>query len=183
MTSSSLLLSLVFLLLASSVGELLAVVHADDAGGKRGLTHIHMYMHETFTGPTATTVTVAPSPLAGNVTFGTVGVVDLELRDGPDPSSSSLVGRCQGLFAFAGHVSPPGMLTAVNFVFTAGEHGGSTLAVLDTIMSFEDSFERPVVGGTGAFRMARGYCVTAAVAKPTPESVVYEVNLFVKMDA
>ncbi|KAM0829987.1 hypothetical protein ACQ4PT_066524 [Festuca glaucescens] len=142
-----------------------------------------MYMHETLAGPAATTVTVAPSPLDGNVTFGTIGMVDLELRDGPDPSNSSLMGRCQGMFAFAGHVSPPGMLTTVNFVFTAGEHEGSTLAILGTIMSFEHSFERAVVGGTGAFRMARGYCITAAVAKPTPESVVYEVDLFVKMDA
>jgi hypothetical protein len=105
MTSSPLLLSLV-LLLASSVG---GVPHVDDAG-EQELTHIHMYMHETLAGPTATTVTVAPSPLDGNVTFGTVGVVDLELRDGR-PRPEQLVARgpvpdCQGMFVFAGHVSP-----------------------------------------------------------------------------
>jgi AcrR family transcriptional regulator len=110
-------------------------------------------------------------------------VLDDELRDGPDPSNSSLVGRFQGIVAFAGLVSPPGMQSAITFVFTAGKHGGSTLAMLGTVQSFESAFERAVVGGTGAFRMARGYCVMNAVSNPALESVVYEVNLFVKMDA
>ncbi|KAM0925054.1 hypothetical protein ACQ4PT_004451 [Festuca glaucescens] len=66
------------------------------------------------------------------------------------------------------------MQSAITFVFTAGEHGGSTLGMLGTIQSFESAFERAVVGGTGAFRMARGYCVMNAVSNPTLESVVYE---------
>uniref|UniRef100_A0ACD5WNU6 Uncharacterized protein n=1 Tax=Avena sativa TaxID=4498 RepID=A0ACD5WNU6_AVESA len=145
MTSSSLLLSLV-LLLASSVGAHVAVA------GEHGLTHIHAYLHEILSGPNATTVAVAQSPSGGNATFGRLGVLDLEVRDGPDLSSSSIVGRYQGIFAFADSVSPPGILTTVNVVFTAGEHGGSTLAILGRIGSFEDPFERAVVGGTGAFR-------------------------------
>ncbi|XP_047058151.1 dirigent protein 1-like [Lolium rigidum] len=182
MTSSSLLLSLLLLLASSAAG--LATAARDDDASEHGLTHIHIYLHEILSGPNATTIAVTQSPRGGNATFGRIGVLDLEVRDGSDPKSSELLGRYQGMFAFAGLVSPPsGLLTTVNFVFTAGEHDGSTLAVLGSIPSFEDSFERAVVGGTGAFRMARGYCVTTAVANPTPVSVVYEVDLFVKMDA
>uniref|UniRef100_A0A8R7PMV0 Dirigent protein n=1 Tax=Triticum urartu TaxID=4572 RepID=A0A8R7PMV0_TRIUA len=92
------LLSLVFLLASSSAW---GMAHA--RGG--GLKHIHLYMHETFTGPNATLFAVVP-PLLGvgdnTSMFGMVGVLDDELRDGPDPSNSSLVGRFQSLFAFDG---------------------------------------------------------------------------------
>ena len=42
--------------------------------------------------------------------------------------------------------------------------------------------ERPVVGGTGKFRMARGYSLLKVLGNPTPETVVFEVDLFVLMD-
>ncbi|KAF7027083.1 hypothetical protein CFC21_039155 [Triticum aestivum] len=172
------LLSLVFLL-ASTAAWGMAHAH----GG--GLKHIHLYMHETFTGPNATLFAVVP-PLLGvgdnTSMFGMVGVLDDELRDGSDPSNSSLVGRFQSLFAFAGLVTPPGMQTATSLVFTAGEHAGSTLVMVGSIVSSEGPYETAVVGGTGAFRMARGYCVLKAVWSPTPVSTVYEVNLLVKME-
>jgi hypothetical protein len=107
-SSSSTLLSLVSFLLASS-----SVTRA--AGGGGGLKHIHLYMHETITGPNMTLYVAAPPRQPGSdTTFGMVGVLDDELRDGQDPSNSSLVGQFQGLFAFAGLVTPPGMQTAVS---------------------------------------------------------------------
>ncbi|KAK1678827.1 hypothetical protein QYE76_039675 [Lolium multiflorum] len=172
-----------------------------------------MYMHETSSGPNATLfAAVPPRQQGGNTTFGMVALLDDELRDSPDPSNSSLVGRFQagtepaikkimsmgaapplilpclrpwfqGIVAFAGLVSPPGMQSAITFVFTAGEHNGITLAMLGSIISFQGTFERSVVGGTGAFRMARGYCIMNVVSNPALVSVVYEVNLFVKVDA
>uniref|UniRef100_A0A453LC40 Dirigent protein n=1 Tax=Aegilops tauschii subsp. strangulata TaxID=200361 RepID=A0A453LC40_AEGTS len=81
--------------------------------------------------------------------------------------NSSLVGRYQGLFVSAGLVSPPGAQSAINLVFTAGEHRGSTLAMLGPMLSFTSAIERAVVGGTGAFRMARGYCVMTPAGSPT----------------
>ncbi|KAI5004413.1 hypothetical protein ZWY2020_031656 [Hordeum vulgare] len=167
------LLSLVFLLASSSAWGM--------ARARGGLKHIHLYMHETFTGPNATLFAVVP-PLGDRTRFGMVGVLDDELRDGPDPSNSSLVGRFQSLFAFAGLVTPPGMQTVTNLVFTAGEHAGSMLVMVGSIVSSEGPYETAVVGGTGAFRMARGYCVLKAVWSPTPVSTVYEVNLLVKME-
>ncbi|XP_037432880.1 dirigent protein 2-like [Triticum dicoccoides] len=112
-------------------------------------------MHETFAGPNATTLTAVPSPLGADATFGAVGVLDDELRDGPDARNSSLVRRYQGLFVSAGLVSPPGAQSAINLVFTAGERRGSTLAMLGPVLSFTSAIERAVVGGTGTFRMAR----------------------------
>jgi hypothetical protein len=185
MTASSILLALVLLLATSTATTGSGHRAAGSGDGNHGLTHIHLYMHETSRGPNDTLFAAVPprQGWGGNTTFGMVGVLDDELRDGPDPSNSSLVGRFQGIVAFAGLVSPPGMQSAITFVFTAGKHGGSTLAMLGTVQSFESAFERAVVGGTGAFRMARGYCVMNAVSNPALESVVYEVNLFVKMDA
>ncbi|KAM0886164.1 hypothetical protein ACQ4PT_029859 [Festuca glaucescens] len=175
MTSSSTLLSLVCFLLASS-----SMARAHGGGG---LKHIHLYMHETVTGPNTTLYAAAPPRQPGSdTTFGMVGVLDDELRDGADPSNSSLVGRFQGLFAFAGLATPPGMQTAVSVVFTAGEHAGSTLVVVGSVVSSQGPYETAVVGGTGAFRMARGYCVVKYAWSPTPVDTVYELDLFVKLE-
>ncbi|XBI82748.1 hypothetical protein VPH35_091351 [Triticum aestivum] len=153
---------LLVLLLVLWTAPYLAARAGTDASD-HGLTHIHLYMHETFAGPNATTLTAVPSPL------------------GADATNSSLVGRYQGIFVGAGLVSPPGGQSAINLLFTAGERRGSTLAMLGPVLSFTGAIERAVVGGTGAFRMARGYCVMTPVGSPTPESLVYEVDLFLDM--
>uniref|UniRef100_A0A453LC57 Dirigent protein n=1 Tax=Aegilops tauschii subsp. strangulata TaxID=200361 RepID=A0A453LC57_AEGTS len=171
---------LLLLLLALWPAPYLAA-RAGTGASDHGFTHIHLYMHETFAGPNATTLTAVPSPLGADATFGAIGVLDDELRDGPDARNSSLVGRYQGLFLNAGLVSPPGAQSAINLVFTAGERRGSTLAMLGPVLSFTSAIERAVVGGTGAFRMARGYCVMTRAGSPTPESLVYEVDLFLDM--
>uniref|UniRef100_M8BQK9 Dirigent protein n=1 Tax=Aegilops tauschii TaxID=37682 RepID=M8BQK9_AEGTA len=138
MTRSSPSLFLLLLLALWTAPYLAA--RAGTGASDHGLTHIHLYM-----------------PLGADATFGAVGVLDDELRDGPDAGNSSLVGRYQGLFVSAGLVSPPGAQSAINLVFTAGEHRGSTLAMLGPMLSFTSAIERAVVGGTGAFRMARGF--------------------------
>ncbi|KAL6851889.1 hypothetical protein ACP4OV_020074 [Aristida adscensionis] len=177
MATSLHMLSFFVLLLAPSCAVLAATGDSGDHG--EGLTHIHLYLHETFTGPNATVNFMVPSPLGGNSTFGTVGAIDNELRAGPD-RASELLGRFQGLIV--GTTLPgssPGYLTSITFVFTAGEHRGSTLSVQGPIPDLSGSFERAVVGGTGEFRMARGYSLTRFMGKPTPETHLYEIDLFV----
>ena len=176
MTSSSMLLPLVLLLASSSAW---GMAHAYGGGG---LNHICLYMYETTAGANATLLaTVLPQP---NTTFGMIGLLDDVLLDGPYPASSKVLGRFQGLLAFAGQVTPPGMQSLVSFVFTAGSRfSGSNLVVAGTVTSFDGSFERAIVGGTGVFRMARGWCIVKAVWNPTAVSTVYEVNLFVKTEA
>uniref|UniRef100_A0A0E0EED6 Dirigent protein n=1 Tax=Oryza meridionalis TaxID=40149 RepID=A0A0E0EED6_9ORYZ len=181
-TSSPLpvLLLLVLLTASSAAGEDVAA-----AAGRDKLTHIRVYMHERFAGANATALAVVPSPLGASEAFGRVAVLDDELRDGPDPASSALIGRFQGVIAgtsLPGTAAPPAASfhSAISLVFTAGEHAGSTLAMVGPVLGFAGAIERPLVGGTGAFRMARGYCVmTAVAAASTAVSVVFETDLFV----
>jgi hypothetical protein len=139
---------LLLLLLALWPAPYLAA-RAGTGASDHGLTHIHLYMHETFAGPNATTLTAVPSPLGADATFGAVGVLGDELRDGAEARNSSLIGRYQGLFVSAGLVSPSGAQSAINLVFTAGERRRSTLAMLGPVLSFTSAIERAVVGQDG----------------------------------
>ncbi|RLM75095.1 hypothetical protein C2845_PM15G12030 [Panicum miliaceum] len=173
------MLSLFLLILASSSSATtVPASHGDKL--TNGLTHIHVYVHETFRGANATAVTAVASPLGANSSFGSVGVLDDELRVGQD-RASGLVGRVQGLIVGTGLEGGANYLTSVAFVFTAGEYQGSTLSVLGPVLGFKGAIERPVVGGTGKFRMARGYSLLKVLGNPTPETVLFEVDLFVLM--
>jgi hypothetical protein len=180
MAPPKLQLPLLFLsLLASS----LAAVRGHAAGhhdGGGGLTHIHLYVHETYTGANATAAAVLQSPLGANSSFGSIGVVDDEIRLGPD-RSSPLVGRYQAVFFGTSLQLGAGYLSSITLVFTAGEHAGSTLSVQGPVLGFTGTIERAVIGGTGKFRLARGYMLFKMISKPTPETDVNEVDLFVLM--
>ncbi|CAD6232740.1 unnamed protein product [Miscanthus lutarioriparius] len=118
---------LLFLLALTSPVAVLAAA-AGGGEGDHGLTHIHLYVHETYTGANATAAAVLQSPLGANSSFGSMGVVDDEVRVGPD-RSSQLVGRYQGVFFGTSVELGKGYLTSITLVFTAGEYGGSTLSV------------------------------------------------------
>nr|CAB3489348.1 unnamed protein product [Digitaria exilis] len=166
------------LALTSSV----AVVHiaGDNGGGDDGLTHILIYVHEKFNGTNATVASVVQSPLGTNSSFGSIGVVDDELRVGPN-RSSPLVGRYQGVVIGTSLEVGTGYLTCITLVFTAGEYAGSTLSVQGPVLGFTGTIERAVVGGTGKFRLARGYMLFEIISKPTPETFAGDINLFVLM--
>ena len=151
------------------------------AAGNGGMTHLHFYFHEIYTaGPNGTPAAVASPPAGASGSafgFGYVGVVDDMLREGADPASR-LIGRAQGLTAGAS-LSEGAITTLLNFVFTGGPYNGSTLAmfgraVLGSVM------ERPIVGGTGAFRMARGYTHSRMVESADPGNLlVLEYDAYV----
>ncbi|KAF8668748.1 hypothetical protein HU200_051935 [Digitaria exilis] len=176
------ILSLFLLLLAaSSPGAVLAA--GDYGGDDHSLTRIHLYVHETLA-PAAnvTFAFVAPSPLGASSSFGSIIVVDHELRAGRD-RSSQLLGRYQSLMVGTSLGTTGGKyLTSIALVFTAGEHAGSTLSVAGLLVASKGvAFERAVVGGTGKFRLARGYSLTTIIGNPTPETGLFEVELFVLM--
>ncbi|KAL6656968.1 hypothetical protein ACP70R_004748 [Stipagrostis hirtigluma subsp. patula] len=145
-------------------------------GDKR--THACVYVHETRSGPNATYTAVARSPLGENATFGEVGVLDNALRDGPD-AASRLVGRYQSVFVGTDQDNDDGDYTeATTVVFTDGEHRGSTLSLLGLYrFPAVDALERAVVGGTGKFRMARGYS-KLKVVRSSKDAAVYQLDLF-----
>ncbi|KAJ4791092.1 Dirigent protein [Rhynchospora pubera] len=136
-------------------------------------THLHFYFHEILSGPNATLMIVI-NPNNNSLTFGTIVVVDDMLLEGLD-DNSTLIGRSQGLGATVGRDGS--LESMINFVFTEGKYNGSTLAIYGRVV-LGVTIERPVIGGTGMFRMATGY----SVAKPVVVSaskLVYEFDVYV----
>nr|XP_009417174.1 PREDICTED: dirigent protein 21-like [Musa acuminata subsp. malaccensis] len=150
---SALLLLLFPLVLFASFG----------AADEEKMTHLHFYLHEINSGANATGMTVAvpPGKEFYYETFGAISVIDDILREGPE-RDSKLIGRAQGLLAQAS-LEKPALLSAVNFVFTAGKYNGSTFSILGRAVLTE-LFERAIVGGAGMFRMARGYTLGKVIS-------------------
>ena len=90
--------------------------------------------------------------------FGLLNIFDDLLTEGPEPTSM-LVGRAQGLYGSVGQ-KELSLLMAMNFVFTIGKFNGSSLTILGRNAALQPLREMPIIGGTGAFRLARGF-VTA----------------------
>ncbi|TKV95669.1 hypothetical protein SEVIR_9G377800v4 [Setaria viridis] len=160
-----------FLALLATAITVVVVAAADD-----GMTHLHLYIHETVAGS---------PPLVGSnsSSFGSIGAIDDELRDGPEPASQYL-GRAQGFLVQADLGNPAASCTILSLAFTEGDYGGSTLVVdgrVDLGADGKAVVERGVVGGTGRFRRARGYSLMTKFGNPTPGTVVFEMDLYVKI--
>ncbi|KAJ3673949.1 hypothetical protein LUZ60_005941 [Juncus effusus] len=139
------------------------------------MTHMHFYFHEILSGPNQTTVNVVKAQ-KNNSFFGMVGIIDDMLRDGADPNSK-LIGRAQGLATGASMEQDNGLLTTLNFVFTDGSYNGSTLSIFGRVV-LGTVIERPIVGGTGQFRMARGYTLAKQV-NSTSSTLVLEMDAYI----
>ncbi|XP_078172939.1 dirigent protein 2-like [Carex rostrata] len=136
--------------------------------------HLHFYLHEILSGSNATVLTVVKAPNSDSFTRGAIDVIDDMLREGQD-ENSTLIGRTQDI---VGAVGFDGSLQSMlNLVFTEGKYNNSTLAIYGRVVLGE-TIERPVIGGTGMFRMAWGY----SLAKPVFTSatkLVYEVDVYI----
>ncbi|XP_052137172.1 dirigent protein 23-like [Oryza glaberrima] len=145
--------------LAAAALLLLAVTAAAEAAGQQKETRMRVYWHDVVTGPNSTVAKVADAPTsrASATVFGTVYVIDDPLTDGPSLTAPSrLVGRAQGMYVSAGKETMS-LLMAMSFVFAAdGPYNGSSVAIFGPNPA-RPVREIPVVGGTGAFRFARGY--------------------------
>ncbi|XP_050363441.1 dirigent protein 19-like [Argentina anserina] len=124
---------------------------------KPKLTKLQFYFHDTISGPAKTTVTVVPPPEPSTTLFGQINMFDDPLTMGPEPTSK-LLGRAQGLYAFASH-DEISLLMAVTFVLTSGKHNGSSFTILGRNAVEHSTRDFPIVGGTGHFRLARGFAI------------------------
>ncbi|GLJ04898.1 hypothetical protein SUGI_0005960 [Cryptomeria japonica] len=106
---------------------------------------------------TAVQVASAPTTNTSATFFVGVVVIDDLLTEGPEPTSK-LVGRAQGLYAAASQEELQ-LLMAVTYVFQSGKFNGSTLSVVGNNAVFNKVREMPIVGGSGKFRLARGYAL------------------------
>ncbi|KAH7560415.1 hypothetical protein ACOSP7_017497 [Xanthoceras sorbifolium] len=119
------------------------------------LSHFRIFWHDILTGTSPSAIQVVPPVANSSTAFGLMRMIDNPLTQGPE-LSSKLIGRAQGFYASASQ-QDIGLLMAMNFAFLEGKYNGSTITVLGRNTVFSQVREMPVIGGTGAFRFARGY--------------------------
>nr|WCZ54763.1 dirigent protein 9 [Phryma leptostachya subsp. asiatica] len=127
---------------------------------KEKVAKLHFYLQDALGGANATVYEVARSTITANsaATFGQVRVLDDVITAEPDRNSKKL-GRAQGMITFTG-LDESALTMNLNFYFTSGEYCGSTLCIVGRNPINSTDRELPVVGGTGHFRMARGYSIS-----------------------
>uniref|UniRef100_J3N6U8 Dirigent protein n=1 Tax=Oryza brachyantha TaxID=4533 RepID=J3N6U8_ORYBR len=194
---SSLLLGSSFLLAAA------VFLGHHDGASTATTTHLHFYMHDDYTGPIPSAMRVvsgrsllqASSPasttpaFAGTAPpppprpppprqFGDIVVLNNPLTEGPD-AGSARVGTAQG---FGVRVLERGVVTdlSMHVVLEAGEHRGSSVAVKGRIDVNVAVRESVVGGGTGRFRLARGYMVSRNYDYNLATGGVVEIDLYLQ---
>lgn len=125
------------------------------------LTRFRVYVQGKIAGSNATVVTVAQASTTNRsaTSFGLVQVFDDALTAGPEMSSEN-VGTVEGMLAYASQ-SEVALSMSMSFAFTEGKYNGSSLTVVGRNVFFSKVREMPIVGGTGLFRLARGYVQTS----------------------
>ncbi|XP_038678633.1 dirigent protein 22-like [Tripterygium wilfordii] len=149
---------------------------------KPKVTKIQFYMHDIVGGSDPTAVRVAgrsnftrPDPIGAM--FGSLFVMDNPLTATPDPNST-VIGRAQGTYAMSSQHQEFSLLMTLTYGFTTGPYNGSTFSVLGRNPVMRGVREMPVVGGTGTFRLARGYCLATTQSMDQMDAVIgYNVTL------
>jgi len=148
--------------------------------GREYITVLQLYFHDVVSGdfPTAIQVVAAPGSTKPFSGFGFITMADEPLTVGPDPSSK-LVGRAQGIYGGASR-EDLGLIMALTFTFLDGVYNGSSLSILGRNLITSPERELPVVGGTGLFRMARGYALARTYSfNLTSQNAVVGYNITV----
>ncbi|KAG8381008.1 hypothetical protein BUALT_Bualt06G0076100 [Buddleja alternifolia] len=145
---------------------------------KETKTKLHFYLQDALRGDNPTVWEVAESKITSTspTSFGQVLVIDDLLISGPE-ADSEIVGRAQGIVGLA-DLHNVALHESVNIVFTEGKYKGSAITILGRNPLFDKVRELPIIGGTGAFRMARGIVVTNTHTED-PVVSVYEYTLYV----
>jgi hypothetical protein len=159
----------------------IAEVEAKPILGLEKISHLHFYFHDILEGTNVTAVQVASAPATNSslTQFGMVTVMDDWLTEGPE-ATSKMVGRAQGIYVSSCQEKVQ-LLMATTFVFESGKYNGSTLSMVGKNAVFDKVREMPIVGGSGLFRLARGYALarTHSFDLTTGNAIVeYTVTVF-----
>ncbi|CAO2145793.1 unnamed protein product [Urochloa humidicola] len=165
------------LFVVAAVANAPSATAADDAG----FTTFKLYFHDIVggTSPTAIRIAQAASSNSSSTLFGAVVAIDDPLTTGSTRAAGTEIGRAEGTYTFADQKTF-GLLMVMNFVFTAGEHNGSSLSIMGRNEVLDDVREMAIVGGSGKFRMAKGYVQAHTIdsGATSGETVVqYTVNV------
>ncbi|KAL5701215.1 hypothetical protein ACHQM5_026577 [Ranunculus cassubicifolius] len=151
---------------------------------KSKLTRIQFYMHDIVSGPDPTAILVAQprnlsNPIAASLGFGNTVVIDNRLTATPDVNST-LIGRAQGIYVFTSKQDEMSALMTLTYVMVSGPYNGSTLSIVARNPVTQLGIrEMPIVGGTGMFRMARGYSEALTYSTSGMDAVVgYNVTVY-----
>jgi hypothetical protein len=128
--------------------------------------HLHVYMHDVL-GDSAMIVVRGPRGVFGNTV-----VMDDVLTDGT-AATSAAVGRAQGQYVVASSKGGFELMVTMNVVLTSGPYAGSSVTVMGRDDTGVAVRELAVVGGTGQFRMARGYVLWKTVRPDLLELDIY----------
>ncbi|KAL7592737.1 hypothetical protein Lser_V15G34739 [Lactuca serriola] len=135
--------------------SILTFLKADELGELKR-SSMTLYFQDYFGGNNAT---MKPVTFSGDAwsfkQFGTIFCTDDPITVTMDQGSAQ-VGRAQGIYVTSA-LDGSNTHVLISVVFTNDEFGGSTLEVQGTSKQFERVREVAVVGGTGRFRLARGY--------------------------
>uniref|UniRef100_A0ACD5X4X1 Uncharacterized protein n=1 Tax=Avena sativa TaxID=4498 RepID=A0ACD5X4X1_AVESA len=157
-------------------------------------THLHFYMHDVYDGPhpTAALVVTGRAPLnaAGEAEatssssssprrFGDIAVMNNALTEGPERGSARL-GTAQG---FTVRVAEQGTVNDLSLylVFQVGEYAGSSLSVKGRVDTDTGVRESVIIGGTGRFRLARGYAFSRSYDYDLAHGGVVEIDVYVQL--
>eukprot|EP01018_Ginkgo_biloba_P021157 Gb_01814 [translate_table: standard] len=141
--------------------------------GKLKISHLQFYFHDKVTGSNVTAVEVASAPISKSspTGFSSVAVIDDLLTEGPEQTSKE-VGRAQGIYV-SSCIRDLHLLMAMTVVFESGQFNGSTLSIAGKNAVLDDVRELPIVGGTGQFRLARGFALLHTHSLSAPNAVVF----------
>lgn len=146
------------------------------AAHKSDVAHIEFYVHDIVGGPNQTAARVAGRSNFTNsyqvaVNFGSFFVIDKPLTVSPD-RNSTVLGHAQGIYAMASHHNELSLLMTLTYVFISGHFNGSSFSVVGRNPVMQEEREMPIVGGTGIFRLARGYCLARTFSMNNIEAIV-----------
>lgn len=141
------------------------------------VTHIEFYMHDIVGGPNPTAVRVAGR--ASNFSssdpiesmFGSIFVMDNPLTATPD-LNSTLMGQAQGIYAMSSQHDEFSLLMTLTYNFISDVYNGSSFSIVGRNPVMREVREMPIVGGTGVFRLARGYCLAKTFSMNQMDAVI-----------
>ncbi|KAI3446227.1 hypothetical protein Pfo_002892 [Paulownia fortunei] len=148
--------------------------------GTEVITTLQFYFHDKLSGQNPSAIRIAQASQTNNSStlFGMLMMIDDALTVGPDPSSK-VVGRARGMYGSAGQTDF-GLIMVLNYGFTDGIYDGSSFSLLSINPALQTVREMAIVGGTGLFRLARGYALaqTYQLDATTGDAIVgYNVTI------